>query len=131
MHANISFHGISSKINSTFIEAMFLTTIENVVEQENKTSTSSTHVRVNTIRSGYIFSFVIVFLIVLIGIVSRVIYSSQEPPIEYVYKKYQRALSLPADYRCQIEFLDQKSGIDAIKSKKQEGDNKRNLEDIV
>ena len=49
---------------------MILNTIENVVEKENRTST---HV-CNSIRGGYIFSFVIVFLIVLIGIVGRVIY---------------------------------------------------------
>jgi hypothetical protein len=127
MHANISFSPVGSGINSTFLETMILTSVEDVVKLENKTSTLVVN---NTIRSGYIFSFVIVFLIVLIGIVSRVIYSSHEPPIGYVYKKYQRALSLPADYRCQIEFNDKTNEI-AVDMKGKKESNKKKLEDVI
>ena len=101
MYTNFSSQIISNSRNSTltYIEIGLLTTIENVGDKSNKSI--PTHVGI--LRTGYIFSFVIVFLIVLFGIVSRVIYSSSEPPIGLVYKKYQRAFSLPADYRCQVE----------------------------
>ena len=95
LSANISKFNVDENSTLAYLETIFTTTLVS----ENISSSKPTSTSISGLRTGYIFSFVLVFLIVLFGIVGRVIYSSNERPPIYIYEKYQRSISLPNDDR--------------------------------
>jgi hypothetical protein len=114
--------------NSTYsyLETIILSATTSVNLKNSRNFSTKTPAN---LRTGYIFAFIVIFLIVLFGIVGRVIYSSNDPPT-YIYEKYHRASKLASNYSQNITDNDVNNDEKKSKSKNKKK-NKQKIEETV